>query len=659
MNQWTPPPSGNALANVVAVILRRQAAEAMASISRGRVPDLSRWTQVMADACRPILATIYAQGGQQAFRRILAHAPRHLLQTVAGRSRVRKSFHVRRWMKDEGAAGKNPVFDFVFDLFNPRIKTAVDDAVFQFCEATNATSIGMIEDALAALRRSLKNGLERGEATLNLNARVYRIFNDPYRAARIGQTETSRAVHTGQLMAAKESGVIKGKRWIASPDACPECLALNGKEVRLDMPFIVLPKGGPYAVVMIPPLHPHCLLGETPIIPLGAVGATKSHYRGPVVRIVLSSGDSFTCTPNHMLLTPHGFARAKALMKGDDVIHCPDRQGSLGSGPHDERKPIRIDEVVASLSKSSGMASVSVPVAAEYLHGDAAFCDGQIDVVSANRLLLNDFANANVIEYSQEFDFERRNIGQVSLLGNRLFGSMLNTSKVGSFGVAGMPLRDILGSIAVSLDGCVGRHRELFADALRRSSVTGQLSEMHIPKVDAFFEKAASYHGAGNAKRFGDGVDGLAIDVPLCDGFDINLDLWRPDLPTEFDISLDEPIFDGVPAHVARLRDTLHRLAGQVTTCKILDIQILHFDGPVYDVETENSLYIIGSGVVSSNCFCSWSEVYGTPQIQRDTDDVYDAPLRYRPRVLVSNPAGMPTRLAASMGDRQPTAYFR
>jgi hypothetical protein len=257
-NLWTPPPSGQALARVVGGILRRQSAEAMAAVKHGRTPDLSRWTQVMIDACRPILAPIYAQGGQQAFRRILAHAPRHLLQAVAGRSRVRKSFHVRRWTKDEGTAGKQPVFDFVFDLFNPRIKTAVDDAIFQFCEATNATSIGMIEDALAALRRSLKMGLERGEATLNLNARVYRIFNDPYRAARIGQTEVSRSAHAGQLMAAKESGVIKGKRWIASPDACDECLALNGKEVRLDMPFVVLPKGGPYAIVMTPPLHPHC-----------------------------------------------------------------------------------------------------------------------------------------------------------------------------------------------------------------------------------------------------------------------------------------------------------------------------------------------------------------------------------------------------------------
>lgn len=153
----------------------------------------------------------------------------------------------------------SPGFDLAFDLFNPRVKTAVDEAVFSFCRATNETSTMELGAALDWLRESLKQGLEKGEAIRQLNARVQRVFDDPYRAARIGQSEAARAIHGGQFLADKESGVVVAKTWLASSDACDECLALNGKEVPLEAPFYVWPKGGPYAVVLYPPLHPHCM----------------------------------------------------------------------------------------------------------------------------------------------------------------------------------------------------------------------------------------------------------------------------------------------------------------------------------------------------------------------------------------------------------------
>jgi hypothetical protein len=67
----------------------------------------------------------------------------------------------------------------------------------------------------------------------------------------------------GQLMAAMDSGVATGKTWLASGDACEQCLELDGVTKDLDEPFIVLPGGGPYARVMHPPLHPSCLCDMT------------------------------------------------------------------------------------------------------------------------------------------------------------------------------------------------------------------------------------------------------------------------------------------------------------------------------------------------------------------------------------------------------------
>ncbi len=159
---------------------------------------------------------------------------------------TRKDFHRR------------PEFSFAFDLFNPWVLTAVDDAVMAFCRSTLETALGDLADPISEFRRQLAEGVEAGEATISLNRRALEVFNDPFRAARVAQTEASRAVHLGQVLAAKESGVVAGKRWLASPDACDLCLSLNGKVVGLDEPFHVFPKGGPYAMVYHPPAHPHC-----------------------------------------------------------------------------------------------------------------------------------------------------------------------------------------------------------------------------------------------------------------------------------------------------------------------------------------------------------------------------------------------------------------
>lgn len=150
-------------------------------------------------------------------------------------------------------------------MFNPRVLEAVDRLTFDFCEETNRTSVQRIDLALRALRRELAGGLEEGEAYVRLTRRVLNIFASPSRAAAIGMTEPSRAMHAGQLLMAQQSGVVKGKRWLASSDACKLCLSLNGKVVGLDEDFAVVGHG-PYARIPHPPAHPHCFCTVTETI---------------------------------------------------------------------------------------------------------------------------------------------------------------------------------------------------------------------------------------------------------------------------------------------------------------------------------------------------------------------------------------------------------
>lgn len=155
-----------------------------------------------------------------------------------------------------------PDIGFDFDLFNPRVLRAVDALTMAFCTDTFLTASLAIRDAQEATRQLLRDGLPKGAAVELLARQVRMIFADPKRAFTIAATEGSRAVHGGQMAAAQEAGVERHS-WLVSADACEHCLKLDGKTVKIGEPFWVNPKGGPYAVVLHPPLHPHCFCSVT------------------------------------------------------------------------------------------------------------------------------------------------------------------------------------------------------------------------------------------------------------------------------------------------------------------------------------------------------------------------------------------------------------
>ena len=142
----------------------------------------------------------------------------------------------------------------------PKLQEGIDRATFLFCKETNETTGQELGAAVKGLKDSLAEGLEIGEVQNELTKRVQTIFDQAEvgRAYRIAVTEASRGQHSAQEIVALQSGLVKGKRWIASDNACDLCLPLAGKVVPLGDNFTSLTTGGPYAQVQYPPLHPQC-----------------------------------------------------------------------------------------------------------------------------------------------------------------------------------------------------------------------------------------------------------------------------------------------------------------------------------------------------------------------------------------------------------------
>jgi SPP1 gp7 family putative phage head morphogenesis protein len=101
--------------------------------------------------------------------------------------------------------------------------------------------------AVRELKEALKASFARREGIGKLTKRIEAIVPDKAKARRIARTESARAFHHGQLVAARRAG-YRGKRWVAEAGACELCRKLHRTVVDLLAPFTVI----------VPPAHPNC-----------------------------------------------------------------------------------------------------------------------------------------------------------------------------------------------------------------------------------------------------------------------------------------------------------------------------------------------------------------------------------------------------------------
>jgi len=247
-----PLPQGRQLAQLVRQLWKEQEA-AFLALMRQAGPfafsqfRLERWLQPFIERIKPIYARYLLDGRTELQRR--------LARRQAGRAK--SIFNLPMFHLPE------PKEDDQFDIYNPEAVNFINNYSYNFAFSTLQTTRMKLSNAYSKLQQELSQGIEQGQSLQQTTAEVMRIFRDPQRAMTIAASEVSRAYHAGQEIAAKQSGVVAGKKWLASSDACEACLALDGKIVALGEPFIVLPKGGPYATVMYPPLHPRCMCSMT------------------------------------------------------------------------------------------------------------------------------------------------------------------------------------------------------------------------------------------------------------------------------------------------------------------------------------------------------------------------------------------------------------
>ncbi len=139
----------------------------------------------------------------------------------------------------------------------------VDEAAVAFAERRGAQLVTQIEDSTRDyLRMTVTQGVEEGWSAAHLaeEIRASGAFAES-RALMIARTELAFAHVAGNIEGYKNSGLVEGKRWLASADACPICEELNGEEVALDETFDFDGEE-----IDAPPGHPNCRCDVVPIL---------------------------------------------------------------------------------------------------------------------------------------------------------------------------------------------------------------------------------------------------------------------------------------------------------------------------------------------------------------------------------------------------------
>ncbi len=343
------------------------------------------------------------------------------------------------------------------------------------------------------------------------------------------------------------------------------------------------------------PFHYNCLLPGTRVVAPGVLRGYRGWYDGPACRLAFDDGSVVRVTANHLLLTVDGFMKASRLVKGDKVIRCRDGQGECLRDPQHHGEPTPIEDVVGSLAVAGGVCSARVPVASEDFHGDGRFLEGDVDVVSAHRQLL-DWIEPLGLQHLAKLGFDGTDLEPAGLPRPGELGSVLFAVRDATDG--GMSgLRDLTASF---------RRRPCHSQEARLGSTAHWNAASHEDARDSgAADPESRRHGLATRTVAVRGHDRVIVDFRHAVSKALRLGVGSDGAAIR-----DQPSFDDGVGHSKRLGDLRNRFPGLVATSEVVDVEMVHHSGPVYDVETASTLYTFGGGQVSSNCRCRQVAIY-------------------------------------------------
>ena len=554
----------------------------------------------------------------------------HFYQTEAPEVWRRAFMPLIEGVVTEQAEMWTAAFGMQFDVRNLFAEDWYTDYVMDF-------AAGVVETTEKDLRAVLQEGMAEGWSIPTMQKRTRSLFEQyltgalsvddfewftermpRHRTEMIARTETIRASNRGSNELYSQWGVEQ-KEWLTTLDdrQCWFCEDMHGTLISVGGTFhdegttmTSTRKDAEgnvqtrhlkfnYEAVTSPPLHPNCILPGNEVAVPGLVAGVQSFYQGRALEIRTGGGDLLTVTPNHPIFTPSGWVAAGLLNEGDEVVTCTAPERIVSSvNPDYDHMPALVEEVFASLRVAPHMLVASMPVAAEDLHGDARFVDGNIDIVYPDSLLLRDWI-ASIPEPVGQLGFHNSDARLPAF------------ARAGSL-ASGFP-RDF-----ASLNSPVGS-----------CDLSGPFLRRHLRPLDALSCGAATrlypggdqtlpYQSAADARPISQRVFGLTRDIAREQPVDIR---YLNSVATDIDSGQHNATAKNFHADTGLARQFAHRFASDIATEQIVKVRHFDYSGHVYDLQSASYALYTCNTIITSNCRCvllpydpAW-EAYGIEKL--------------------------------------------
>lgn len=320
----------------------------------------------------------------------------------------------------------------------------------------------------------------------------------------------------------------------------------------------------------------NCVVGDTKVSGPNALAAYRRKYSGEIVTIRTALGHNLTVTPNHPILTPHGWVAANKLSKGDYVFSRVNSDGMpLGVRPNKYEREPSIKNEFNALGDTFGVNSFLGSTTD--FHNDG-IKNQNVDIVFVDSKLMRN-ADSKALKH-----FSEARLFNASRFSNISFGSSSLTK-------VGMSLFSSSDSI---MSGFTNK-ASFFRRISRHLSLHGQTATFGI---DSAFFKSVSDCCLGNTKLLGDNSFIEPFIPKINDTFDINTLLTSIGLQAKsFEFAGDNPI----PAS-EMLSHSSDRSPFIVESDEIISVDTRMWSGHVYNLSTENAWYFANS-IVTHNCY--------------------------------------------------------
>lgn len=295
---------------------------------------------------------------------------------------------------------------------------AVNTATAAYQQVTNAALSVTVTGAASrqqAAQEALNRFADRGiTGFLDRAGRSWRLTSYVEMATRTQLMNATLQGHTDRLQQHGQDLVIVSDH----PQECALCRPYEGRVLSLsgsvsgaisapnpitDTPVAVQVDGSLDQARAAGLFHPNAILGDQNVTMLGDVkNAVRAWYDGPSVNLTTANGVRLTVSPGHPVLTANGWRRADALREGDTLFRSVSREVMVVGHQEFHDGESSTEDVFQTLSAVGSRAGISA--AADDLHGDGVFVQGEVDVVVPHRSLLT-VGDASPVEDAGEHLF--------------------------------------------------------------------------------------------------------------------------------------------------------------------------------------------------------------------------------------------------------------